>query len=169
MKTIVICVSSLDGKIARGPKDSIDWTSKEDRKFFSEETKKAGVIVIGSNTFENIGRALPGRLNVVYTSDPKKKKSEPGVLEFTKENPKKLLKSLEKRKFRKVFIAGGATVNALFLKNKLVDEIWLTIEGIIFGKGISLFGDGDFNFEAKLVSSQKLGRNGILLKYKLIY
>lgn len=169
MKKIIICVSSIDGKIAKSAKDDISWTSKEDRQFFAEETKKAKVIIMGSATHKNIGKALPGRLNIVYTRKPESKKSDPGVLEFTNKSPKLLLKNLEKRKFKKVFIIGGSTINSLFLKNKLVDEVWLTIEGVILGAGLTLFDNADYSFKAKLVSSQRLGKSGILLKYKLSY
>ena len=69
MKIFIIAVLTADGLIAEGTDQiSTDWTSKEDKKFFSTRTKEAGVIVLGYNTYKTIGRPLPGRLNIVYAN-----------------------------------------------------------------------------------------------------
>ena len=51
------------------------------------------------------------------TSRIDKFKSEKDVLEFTNKLPKLVIKDLAARKFKKVFIIGGQTINSLFLKN----------------------------------------------------
>jgi dihydrofolate reductase len=56
MKTFIIAALTADGFIAKGSDHlSVEWTSKEDRKFFSDRTKKAGVVVMGLNTYKTIG------------------------------------------------------------------------------------------------------------------
>ena len=81
MKVILIMAQTADGKIARASDELVDWTSKEDKRFFIDKTKEAGVMVMGSNTYRTIWRPLPGRLNVVLTSHPEAEKSESGETE----------------------------------------------------------------------------------------
>ncbi|OGM21680.1 hypothetical protein A2863_04800 [Candidatus Woesebacteria bacterium RIFCSPHIGHO2_01_FULL_38_9b] len=171
MKVVLITAMSMDGKIARGVDDPIDWTSKEDKKFFAKESKKAGVILMGRKTHAAIGRVLPDRLNIVFTKNPKKYNSYnyKGNLEFTNKSPEIVLKDLKKRGFKLVILIGGSTLNAEFLKRGLIDEIWITIEGIIFGEGIPLFAKGKFKVLTELISCDKLGTSGVLFKYKLKY
>lgn len=68
MKVFLIVAISVDGFIAQDADQiSTAWTSPEDKQFFRERTKQAGVIVMGRKTFETIGRPLPGRINIVLS------------------------------------------------------------------------------------------------------
>ncbi|MCL5411005.1 MAG: dihydrofolate reductase family protein [Patescibacteria group bacterium] len=169
MKTIIIMAESLDGSIAYDQNHSADWTSKEDKKFFVEETKKAGVIIFGHNTFKTFGsRPLPGRLNIILTRDHLGENIE-GSLEYkTVENPKKLLKELKDRGYNKVFIGGGSAINSIFLDYKLIDELWINIEPKIFGTGMRIFSDKKKDINLILKSVKKVNQT-VLLKYGVNY
>lgn len=169
MKLILLMAITADGKIAKDARQLADWTSKADKKIFVEETKKAGVIIMGLTTFQTIGRPLPGRLNVVLTRQPDKEKDIKGLLEFTALSPRELLAKLAKRGFSAVILGGGATINGLFLKENLIDEIWLTIEPRIFGEGLPLFKDADVNLDLELSEIKKLDRDVIQVRYKVKY
>jgi dihydrofolate reductase len=164
MKVFIIAVMSLDGFIARSEDEkSFDWTSKEDKEFFIERTKKARVVVFGAKTYETIGKPLNDRLNIVYS---KTKKFE-GV-EMTDKAPKELIKDLESRGFSEVAVCGGASIYTLFMKAGVVDEIYLTIEPVIFGQGIKLFNE-KLDFKLELLESKILNSQGsLLLWYKVI-
>ena len=99
MKVILMLAMTVDGKIARSTDHAADWTSKEDKKAFVEATKEAGAIIMGRNTFETIGRPLPGRLNLILTSTPDKfkDKEEQGLLEFFNGDPIETIKYLSER------------------------------------------------------------------------
>jgi len=101
MQKILITAATINGKIAKSAFHNADWTSKQDKKFFLQESKKAGVIIFGSNTYEAMKRHLPGRLNIVMTRNPAKYKNQhkSNVLEFTSISPKILIKNLEKKRF----------------------------------------------------------------------
>lgn len=158
---------TLDGKIAKSPDHAATWTSKADKKVFVEETKKAGVIVMGETTYQTIGKPLPGRLNVIMSLLPEKNKNIPGILEFTNTPPKELLAKLESRGFSSVIIGGGATINGLFLKENLIDEIWLTIEPKIFGEGLSLFKGAEVDLDLELIEVKNLDKNVIQVRYEV--
>ncbi|HET7673408.1 MAG TPA: dihydrofolate reductase family protein [Candidatus Saccharimonadales bacterium] len=163
MKVILIAAVSADGYIAKTSNHPADWTSKEDKKLFVELTKKAGAMVMGRNTYETIGKALPGRLNIVYTSKPL---DDPGV-EATQEPPDELLNRLEKDGYDMLAVCGGRAVYDLFLKNNLIDELYITIEPKLFGSGISLAKTLS-ETELELIESKKLNDDTLNLHYKVV-
>ncbi len=159
---------TVNGKIAHTSDELVDWTSKEDKRFFHEETKKCGVVVMGNNTYKTIGRPLPGRLNVVMTRTPDITKNWEGVLEFTDKPPRELLQNLERRGFSSVAVTGGAQVFSQFLEAGLADELAITIEPKIFGSGVNLFADIAKDFALELLEVRNLNPHVVLLRYKVI-
>lgn len=168
MKIVLLMAITLDGKIAKHANQFADWTSKADKKMFVAETKKAGVIVMGETTYNTIGRPLPGRLNMVLSQEPENRESIPGSLEFIKATPKEIVTLLEKRGFATAILGGGATVNGAFLKENLIDEIWLTIEPKIFGEGLPLFNGADVNLNLELISMEKIDTNVLQVRYRVL-
>jgi dihydrofolate reductase len=153
----LIAAQTTDGFIARESHEtSISWTSREDKKRFVALTKRAGVMVMGRTTWETIGKGLPERLIIVYS---RRVPPEPidGV-EWTTFPPQMLLQNLEKRGFAEVAICGGGEVYDLFLREGLVDRIYLTIEPIAFGQGIRLSKDTALiRDEYKLLGEERVG------------
>ena len=74
---------------------------------------------------------------------------------------------LEKHGFKKILVGGGGKINSSFMKEGLVDEIIIQIEPLIFGKGIKLFADEDFEAKLKLLETKMLSKNEIQLHYKV--
>ena len=163
MKTFLIAAVTADGFIARNSSHLASWTSKEDKQFFVEKTKKAGVVVMGLNTFKTMGKALPGRQNIVY--------APPGTalegVEITQDDPKTLLAKLEQKGFKEVAICGGATIYTMFMEAGLVDKLYLTMEPVLFGNGIHLF-NKELDKKLELQSMQKLNEQSVLLEYNVI-
>ena len=117
MHIFLIAAITADGYIAKNATQiSTSWTSKEDTKFFAERTKQAGVVVMGAHTYQTIGRALPDRRTIVYSSEPIE---TPGV-EITTLSPRELVQKLESEGVRELAICGGATVYTMFLEAKLI-------------------------------------------------
>ena len=119
MKTILIMAITLDGKIGRDPTHFVDWTGKEDKKIFVKLTRDAGVIIMGSTTFDTIGRILPGRKNIVITRNKNRVSNDKDLL-FTDNEPLLILEDLESEGFKTVAMIGGSQINSLFLKAKLI-------------------------------------------------
>ena len=141
IKVILIAAISADGKIAeRTDQNSLDWTSKEDTRFFIERTKQAGALIMGRKTFATIGRPLKNRLNVIMTRDLSSSvvPAEAGLLEYTSASPVEIVKDLDARGYLEVAICGGSSVYSQFLKEGLVQELYLTVEPVLFGGGVSL-------------------------------
>jgi dihydrofolate reductase len=168
MKITMVMVMTIDGKIARNEHHYVDWSSKEDKRVFYSTTKKAGVLILGHNTFQTFPSPLPGRLHIVITSHADELQSIPDQVEYTSRSPEEIVADLEARGHHEAVLAGGAQINALFLKAGLVDEISLTVEPVIFGSGIDLIRGADFDIHARLLSVEKLNEGGTLhLLYSL--
>ena len=167
IKIVLIAAVSADGKIAeRGDQSSLDWTSKEDTQFFVKRTKEAGVVIMGRKTFETIGRPLKERLTIVMTSLLEGKTSQEGVLEYTTASPKEILADLDSRGYKEAAICGGSSVYGQFLKEGLVDELFLTIEPVLFGSGVPLASGFD-RINMQLVDVTHLGNCAVLLHYRM--
>lgn len=163
MKVTLIAALSADGYIAKSADHPADWTSKQDKRLFMELTKRARVIIFGRNTYETIGKALPGRLNIIYTS---RALPNPDI-ETTNEAPDKLLKRLQKQGYDEVAVCGGRAIYDLFLKENLIDELFLTIEPVLFGNGINL-SSSPSGTALSLIECKKLNDNTLNLHYKVI-
>lgn len=181
MKVIMVAVVSANGKLtrsigsgqARGNESNIySWTSKEDQDFFFSLISKNKLIVMGSGTYRAVRDKLKvesSRLRVVMTRRPKEYKNErvAEALEFSSETPRELVRRLSKN-YKKMLLVGGSQVYSSFMKEGLVDEIYLTVEPVFFGMGKNLVAKGEFETRLELVSIEKLNKKGtLLLKYKV--
>nr|AIA15695.1 RibD C-terminal domain protein [uncultured bacterium] len=168
MKIILMAAVTLDGKIARNEAHFVDWSSREDKKLFYATSKRARVLILGNNTFKTFPSPLPGRLHVVLTSTTDDKQDTPGLIEYTNATPEQIVADIEARGYTEAVLTGGAQVNALFLRSNLIDEIWLTVEPLIFGLGIDLFRGAQFDLRARLIHVEKLNDTGTVhLRYTL--
>lgn len=157
-------VSSIDGVIAKNENhNAFEWTSPEDKKHFQELSRKIGVVLMGANTFKASGRKnYPGRQAYVLTSHPEKFEFGENV-ESLSGTPQSVAAHLRSQGHRQVALIGGAQVNRDFLLAGLVDEIYLTVEPLVFGKGLHIFDDQDLDLRLKLLDNKKLNTQGTLL------
>lgn len=161
---------SVNGYIAKENGDS-EWTSEEDLKGFYKQSKTAGNIIMGKNTYYAASKygyfPFPDALNIVVSHEKIENKWGDKVI-ITEKSPKEIIAMLEEKGFNDAFIAGGGTLNSSFMKEKFIDEIYLDVEPLVFGKGIKVFADADFEFELKLIEINKLNQNTIQLHYEVI-
>lgn len=173
MKTILVFVSTLDGKITKWGDPKIrSWSSEEDQDYFDSIWNETRVIIMGRDTY----MADPVKLDsnhlfIVMTRQPKKYQSKElaGKIEFTAESPTNLIKRFEKEQEEKILVVGGAHIATLFLKDQLIDELWLTIEPKIFGNGAGFVINEYLDIGLKLISCVRVNDQGTLItKYTII-
>lgn len=162
--TLMMAIS-VDGKIAKDKNQLANWTSPEDKKLFVTESKKHGVVMMGENTFNTFPSPLPKRLNVVFSPNPK---PDYDNVKYVNGEPENVLKELESMGYKSALLGGGCFLNSLFLKNKLISEIVLTVEPKLFGSGLSLF-DTDLEASLELKSLEKLTDNTFAVRYTVKY
>lgn len=143
---------------------SLAWRSKEDGEWFTKITKEASVMVVGSTTYKTfrVKRAPSGRRLVIYTNHPEAIEGE-GV-ETTNEDPRALILRLERDGLQMVTVIGGSMINKLFLDSGMVDELYLTVEPVLFGAGVPLF-SGPVAAKLQLLDERKLNDSTLLLHY----
>lgn len=164
MEVFIIAAVTIDGKIARDVGQvSTAWTSDADKKKFVHLTKEAGTLVMGSTTYETIGRPLPGRRTIVLT----RSKRYDGV-EVTSESPKELVARLEAEGVEALAICGGSSIYTQFLKAGVVKKIYLTVEPVAFGSGISLFSE-TAEVKLELAGAPEIIDNTIFLTYNILH
>lgn len=175
MKVILAMVMSADGKTTKGNNPNVyTWSSQEDQEFFSSLIKKSKVIILGRKTFFSVQPPIkisPRNLHLVITKNPKKyqKLEVPNQLEFTNNSPAKIISELNKRGYKEALLAGGENTNAPFLQAKCVDQIWITIEPLLFGAGNGIVGNEKVNIRLQLLNINRLNKRGtLLIKYKVI-
>lgn len=174
MHIILAIVTSLDGKSTKGDQSPSEWASKEDQQKFFSLIRKYNLIVMGKNTYlirKPYLKLTPGKLRVVMTRNPQqfRKDQVPAILEFSGDPPKKLVKRLGGLGFKQMLLVSGPKLNTAFLKDKLIDELMITLEPKIFGLGKGLVDQVPLDVNLKLKSIKRLNPQGtLLLKYDVL-
>lgn len=158
-------VVTLDGIIAKSSNHFPDWSSSEDKKLFAKISKEKKVLIMGENTYNTFPQNLPGRLHVVFSLEENHPKKE-GV-KWVKGEPEDVIEELEKDGHKEAILGGGAFINGLFAERGLIDEVILTVEPKLFGKGLTLF-DRDLDINLKFKSVEKLNEDTLALRYDVL-
>lgn len=173
MKTILVFVTTLDGKITRWYDPFVKvWSSKEDQEYFSKVWYDAKLIVMGSNSF-NADPIKPSQNHLVVVMTHKPDEYEqykvPGQIEFSDETPVKLVSRFEGAGYDKLLVAGGAQVATSFLKEQLIDELWLTFEPRVFGIGGNFVVEEKLDVNLRLLNVERVNELGtIITKYAVL-
>lgn len=169
MKVILYNGITPNGYNAKENGDS-EWTSEEDLQGFYKHSKKVGNIIMGRNTFQSAIDykyfPFPDAVNVVVTHSPLENEWGEKVI-ITDQSPKEVLETLKGKGFTEAFIAGGGKLNSSFMKEGLINEIYLDVEPLLLGKGIQVFAPEDFEYELELLEINKLNKNTVQLHYKV--
>jgi dihydrofolate reductase len=169
MKVILYMAISINGHITHGEDDS-DWVSQTDWAEFDKLKRESKVMIMGGRTLEQFEDDFPqeGALNVVMTHNRELlKKNTPNAL-YSDQSPTEILKTLEAKGFTQVMLIGGMTLNTSFVKENLIDEVWLSLHPLFIGKGKTLTQELDVFFNLEFLESKELEEGLIQLRYKLI-
>lgn len=188
-------VQTIDGKVAvlKNPKDYWPIGSKKDYKVLLELRSYADCLVHGKNLSTLFGEITLKNLNnsefknqrtkmgktsdlpyYIVTNQPKGFKFTNPSCFVVKGDLKKLSYDLYKKGYQNVLVEGGPTLLASFLKEGLLDEIFLTISPKIFGNKNSstltlvegyLFPKTSIK-ELTLLSVKRIG-NELFLRYRI--
>lgn len=167
MKVILYTAITINGMLAS--KDNRTPWSDEEFKGFFEAVKKTGNVIVGSKTlplflesdFVDMGNPL------VVVLSRNKDNHDKGKIKFAN-SPQKALEVIRDYGFESALVTGGGQTNGAFLKQKLIDEIYLDVEPFIFAEGIPLFAPSDTLLNLEFISQKMLNKNTIQLHYKVL-
>lgn len=173
MRKVIYCVGiSLDGYIAR-PDGSVDFLfmpkdysmgpffKRIDTAVMGRKTYEVGLKMSGGDTFNGYGLKC-----CVFS-----KKEKPGVrkgVTFVRESPRKWLAQAQNQKSKDIWLMGGGELTRAFLKNDLVDELYLGIIPTLIGEGIPAFPASFPQREFKLVENKSFSKGLIALRYERV-
>lgn len=171
MNVILYMAMTVNGKIAKLDGDS-EFTSEEDNKLFVAMCKKVGNAIIGKNTYlyiQSKGYQIKNISTVVLNHDKTLLNENRPDTSFTNKGPRAALSILAKKGYKEALVCGGGILNSAFLKEGLINEMYIDIEPLILGRGIPLFADGNFQPRLKLLGVKTLTNNQtVQLHYKVV-
>jgi dihydrofolate reductase len=165
MKITVYMAQSVNGFIARADGET-PWSDAE-WKLYKKEIKSQDCLIVGQKTYHSMlgdnGFKKIGNPNVIVVGE----KIETTNSHVLVANTKQAINIIKKAGYKKVLIGGGAFTNTQFLKAKLVDEIVLDIESMMFETGIPFISNSGVDIKLKLLKILKYS-GGVQLRYKVI-
>ncbi len=114
---ISLIVAMAENRVI-GVENDIPWHLSADLKRFKKITM-GSPIIMGRKTFESIGKALPGRKNIIITRNPDYKKENCEIYDSVEQA------LLTNQDCEEVFIIGGSAIYKGALS--MVDYIYLTL------------------------------------------
>lgn len=170
---ILYIAMSLDGYIAQ-PNDDLSFLSiveqeGEDYGYF-DFIKTVDTVILGRRTYDwvmNQVQEFPHADKETYVIT-RKSIQQIGNTIFYNESLKTLIHKLKEKSGKNIFIDGGAQIVNELLKDKLIDEIIISIIPILTGNGIMLFNEGNPEQNLELVSSKRYEKGLIQVHYKVV-
>jgi dihydrofolate reductase len=152
---MISMICAVGKKREIGFKNKLLWNLPGDMKHFKDKTMGHAVIM-GQTTFESIGKALPGRKNIILSLDQNYKAKDCEVSSNLKEIAEKYKNTNEE-----VFIIGGASIYKQFIQ--YADKLYLTLVDD-FPEADTFFPDYS-EFKQIVLESKTQEENGIRYKF----
>ncbi len=111
-------IAAVGKNLELGKNNDLIWHFKEDMKFF-KETTMGHPVIMGRKTFESLPKALPGRKNIVISTNPEYKADGAEVVASVEEAIK-----LAEAENTEAFVIGGGRIYTEFLP--YADNLYLT-------------------------------------------
>lgn len=158
---------SLNGYIA-DEREKSPWP-KEVWASYHRISKQHKAIIIGRRTYElmdriNEFRKIGNPFTIVLTK--RKMKNKKKVVFVS--SAKAAIRIAKDNGFNRVLISGGGGANSSLMKENLVDEVYIDIVPVLFGKGIKLFKEEDFQKRLKFTGLKYLSKQVVQLRYRVI-
>jgi dihydrofolate reductase len=137
---------------------------------YGEFIKDVDTIIIGRKTYQWVidqGFEYPHHDKDVYVITRKGKPKEDNITYYAGDI-KKLVSSLKEKEGKNIYCDGGAEIVNLLLKEKLFDELIISVVPVILGQGTRLFNDDYPEQNLELISATSFDLGLVQLKYRLL-
>jgi dihydrofolate reductase len=141
-----------DNAYAIGKNNQLAWDVPEDMRHFVIKSTSYGVLVMGRNTLDSIGRALPGREIHCLSSWGESKFGE-----FRYSNVNELLNNIPDG----ALVVGGSAIYEMFIDT--IEVLWVTVIETCIEDADAFFPDykNTFNLECVLEKGISEGDEGL--------
>jgi dihydrofolate reductase len=171
-KVIVYIACSLDGYIAK-PQDDLSFLSlveKEGEDYgYSEFIHTVDTVIMGRRTYDWVMKQVSEFPHVDKDTYIITRSSIPdmGKIRFYNGPLKALIQELKNQPGKNIFCDGGGQIVYELLKEKLVDELIISIIPVFLGDGIPLFKSGRPEQDLTLASCRNFDTGLVQLHYKM--
>lgn len=120
-------IVALDSVNGIGKNGKLPWHIPEDLKHFAKLTKGQGnnAVLMGRKTYESIGKKLPGRINIVLTTQPDMVSEDPDLIFMNSISD--VLDYSDNLSLDDLWIIGGGKIYDLFFKKSYeIDKLYVT-------------------------------------------
>ncbi len=165
-KVIVGLGISLDGYIARLD-GSVDFLFMPKDYSMGPFFKTIDTAVLGRKTYDDslkLGGSFTGSIKYFVFSKTQPPGERNNVV-FTNESPAAVIAEIRKKPGKHIWLMGGGILIRDFLKEDLVDELYLGVVPTLLGEGIPLFPAGFPQREFDLVENKTYSQGLIALRY----
>jgi dihydrofolate reductase len=170
MRKVVLGVGiSLDGYIAR-PDGSVDFLFMPKDYSMAAFFKRIDTGVMGRKTYD-MGLKLgggsissPGMKCYVFSH--MQEAGERDGVTFVNEPLRRFVGGLRKKKGKDIWLMGGGELTKDFLREDLVDELYLGVVPVLIGEGIPAFPNGFPQREFALAENKTYSKGLIALRYE---
>ncbi|WP_153723168.1 dihydrofolate reductase family protein [Sporosarcina cascadiensis] len=154
-KLVLFIAQSLDGYIATKD-DSLDWLFKvegEGDNGYSKFFETVDTVLMGKRTYDWVMEQEKGQFpysnkdSYVFSRSSIKDTKD---VTFVNGDIVDFTNNLKKEDGKDIWIVGGGDILYTFIKEKLVDDLIVTVAPIIIGEGIPLFKAGDYQLDLSL-------------------
>src|SRR5262249_24704955 len=158
---------SLDGYIAR-PDGSVDFLFMPKDYSMGPFFKTIDIDVLGRKTYDDglkMGGSFTGKTRYFVFSKTLPRGMRNGAM-VTNDSLRALIAEIRKSSGKHIWLMGGGILIREFLKEDLVDEIYLGVVPTLIGEGIPLFPSGFPQREFDLVENKTYSQGMIALRYE---
>lgn len=130
-----IVAITLDGRIAMAHEPGSTWTSREDKHHLKRLLDSGDGIVVGAGTYRTAPHFLQKYDCIVLTHSVDGVVHEDGVTYINADKVDMVAHVTNVCQWRTVNVLGGTMVYSWFIQHDLLDEIIVTVEPLVFGRG----------------------------------
>jgi len=171
MRKVVLGLGiSIDGYIAR-PNGAVDFLFMPKDYSMGPFMAAMDVALMGRKTYDAAlamsGASAFGAYSMkFYVFSRAKPAGERDGVTFVNESPTEFAKKLRKSKGKNIWLMGGGELARDFLKEDLVDELYIGVVPVLLGEGIPLFPSGFPQRNFSLLENKTFSKGLISLKYE---
>ena len=171
-KVVLFIASSLDGYIAT-EEHNLDWlftVEGEGDNGYSKFYDTVDTVLMGRITYdwiiEHEKQIFPYKDKECYVFSRTKKDNNEHVT-FISDEVVQFTNKLKNRNSGNIWVVGGGDLVHSFIKNKLIDELIITVAPVLLGTGIPLFKSNGFQTPLSLKSINRYNQF-VELHYEIV-